>query len=464
MSRNSNSPGSILGETTEFIQLPDAQKKVQDFLNELDTSIRSNKSFAQFVIDVIQGALPQGGLDESIAYIKVGIQAYHEQKKLPEQELSSIFKIVDIILKLGECYAQDGQQRKAIVLDMIIQVLEYSEGTASLFDLNQLMQLKLDVLNRDHPLIFKFSSIFELGFLRSKSPLQQFLFKSLLTTLMLNNDVTLQEITHGNWDQSNLKHLSEFQGLGPHQLKDLFLSEHNINLPQSFRQKLLSSALQLRFDKEPPSFEDLETHQMIDYLGVDQKQRLYETFRSQLGALTFEPVKIYLDQSSFNQNFDGLLGRYNQLKAMGEALGQTEDLQKSIERIGVLKAMQDHVKSIWGQDQVTVSLLKSLAGVLKNQNCPEVYKQPLKYKYNKFGASIDISSMKMSELELWLAESNSKVNNALPDGLQKALRKKLHLLQQQNQAAALAAPQEIADTSGPSVGASALLSNSDLRG
>jgi|GEM_PF-6182671 len=453
MSRNSNSQGPILGDSEKNIQLPDAQKKVQDFLNKLDTSIRSNKSFAQFVIDEIQGALPQGGLDESIAYIEAGIQAYHDQGKLPEQELSSIFQIFDIILKLGHCYAQDDQQRKAIVLDMIIQVLEYSEGTVSV--LNQLMQSRLDVLKADDPLIFKFSSIFELGFLRSKPPLQQFLFKSLLITLMLNNDVTPQEITHGNWDQSNLKRLSEFQDKGLPDLKDLFFSEPNINLPQSFRQKLLRSALQLRFDKEPPSFEDLEKNQMIDYLRDDQKQSLYRSFKQGLGDLTFEPVNINFTQPSFNQDFDGLLGRYNQLNARGAALGQKEDLQAFIERIGVLKAMQDDVKTIWGQNQVTVSLLQSLAEVLNNGNCPEVYKQSLKHKYDKFGASINISSMNMNELKEWLAESNSEVNNALPDGLQKALRQKLDLLQQQNQAAALAASVS-ADISGPENLAAAL--------
>ncbi|MBM4211756.1 MAG: hypothetical protein FJ186_04385, partial [Gammaproteobacteria bacterium] len=102
----------------------------------------SRNSNAQFVIDVIQVAGPHG----SIADIKAGIQAYYEQKKLPGQELSSIFQIFDIILKLGHCYAQDDQQVRAIVLDMIIQALRYSKDTASLSDLNQLMQLKLDVL------------------------------------------------------------------------------------------------------------------------------------------------------------------------------------------------------------------------------------------------------------------------------------------------------------------------------
>jgi hypothetical protein len=91
--------------------------------------------------------------------------------------------------------------------------------------------------------------------------------------------------------------------------------------------------------------------------------------------------------------------------------------------------MQVDVKSIWGENQVTISLLQRLAGVLENENCPEVYKQSLEHKYDQFGAVIDISSMKMGELELWLAESNSKANNALPDGLKTALRQKLEEMQ-----------------------------------
>lgn len=239
MSRNSNSQGSIPDVVVKVIKELDAQKKVQDVSNELDTSIRS-KSFAQSVIDVIDVISKRlstpGDPYDLIAYIKAGIQSYHEQKKLPEQELSSIFKIFDIILKLGHPYEGIDQQVKANVLVMIIKALEYPEQGTSLSDLNQLMQSKLDVLKADVSLILKFSSIFELGFLQSQTLLQQFLFKSLLITLMLNNDVTPQEITPGNWDQSNLKPLLEFKVLELSELEGLFLSKLDINLPESFRQ------------------------------------------------------------------------------------------------------------------------------------------------------------------------------------------------------------------------------------